>query len=177
MNVKIKWTAVVLCLAAWNAYGVFTPPTQDQLKAAAEDPARVTALIQDASVSQAAEVGKDIMVQIVKLNLKPDIRDARIASLVTNLFQAMPKDDWKALAIALAKTVAASPTASMSPAIVSAIQRAIITVAEIEIGTAFGNAYNLAMQTVAGAPGGGKNVPPPPPPPPVALPYEGQRLR
>ena len=54
----------------------------------------------------------------------------------------------------------------------------------MDIANVFGNAYNLAMQTVAGAPGGGKNVPPQPPPPPVALPlrppvaqpYEAQRL-
>ncbi len=65
----------------------------------------------------------------------------------------------------------------MNAAIVSAIQKSIIETTELKNGTAFGNAYIMAMQTVAGAPGGGKNVPPQPPPPPVALPYEGQRLR
>ena len=82
------------------------------------------------------------------------------------------------------KFVAASPTASMAPSLLSAIQRAIIEVAGADVGNDFGNAYDLAMQTVAGAPGGGKNVPPQPPPPPVALPlrppvaqpYEAQRL-
>ena len=67
----------------------------------------------------------------------------------------------------------------------SALQRAIVEVAGVGVASEFGNAYNLAMLTVAGAPGGGKNVPPQPPPPPVALPlrppvaapYEAQRLR
>lgn len=175
MNATVKWAAGLAMMAACSAYGAFTPPTQDQIQAAADDPAQVAALIRDASVDQAAGVGKDVIVAIVKLDLKPKDRDARIASLVEYLFQAFPGAS-DSLAIALAKAVASSPAASMSPAVLSSIQRAIIAVAGLETGTAFGNAYNLAMQTVAGAPGGGKNVPPPPPPPPVALPYEAQRL-
>jgi hypothetical protein len=176
MNARVKWVALLLGVAAWNAYGAFTPPTQDQIQQAAEDPAKVIALVVDASVDQAAEVGKDVIVRIVKLGLKPADRDARIALLVKYLFQALPNNQWRDLAIALAKAVAASPTASMSPPIVSAIQRTIIAETGMVNGTAFGNAYNLAMQTVAGAPGGGKNVPTPPPPPPVALPYAAQRF-
>lgn len=177
MNAKIKRVALLACLAAGSAYGVFVEPTRDQLREAAENPAKVVVLLRDASIPQAAIVGKDVIIQILALDLKPEDRDVRIASLVTYVFQAMPQDDWTALSIELAKAVAASPKASMSSAIVSAIQRTVIEISDVEDGSAFGNAFNLAMQTIAGAPGGGKNVPPPPPPPPVALPYEGQRLR
>jgi hypothetical protein len=175
MKSKIKWLALLLAVVAWNAVGAFTPPTSDQVAAAAEDPSLVAALVQDASVQQAAEVAVAIIIQIVKLDLEPEARDARIALLLRYLFEALP-DDPHSLAIAMGKAVAASPTASMSPAILSALQQSIIASSGLEIGTAFGNAYNLAMQSLAGAPGGGKNVPPPPPPPPVALPYEGQQL-
>lgn len=176
MNTKIIRWALAFGMVAALAHGAFTPPTQDQLKEAAKEPRKVVALVKDASVDEAAEVGKDVIIAIVDLDLKPEDRDARIIDLITYLFRAYPDHAGK-LAIAMGKVVAASPTASMSPAIVSAIQQAIILLTDVEIGSAFGNAYNLAMQSVAGAPGGGKSVPPQPPPPPVALPYEGQRLR
>lgn len=168
--------AVLAVVAAGSAWGVFVEPTQSQLRAAAETPSRVVPMLQDANVAQAANVGKDVIIEIVQLDLKPEDRKARIQELVGYLFGAMP-DQAQALAIALGLKIAASPTASMSPEIVSAIQVAIIAQVGLSAGNGFGNSYTLAMQTVAGAPGGGKTVPPQPPPPPVALPYEGQRLR
>ena len=176
MNQMIKWAMVLVCATAINSFGAFEKPTTEQLKAAAKDPSLAVDLLKDASIDQAAETVKDVIIQIVKLNLKPEDRNARVSSVVGYLFMAVPKDQWPPIAISLAKFVAASPTASMSPALLSAIQQAIIEVAGMDVGSDFGNAYNLAMQSVAGAPGGGKNVPPQPPPPPVALPYEGQRL-
>ena len=131
----------------------------------------------DASIDQAAETTKDVIVQVVKLDLEPEECDLRAALLIRILFRTMPQDTWTAIAVALGKFVAASPKASMSPSLVSAIQQSIIQTTELKNGNAFGNAYIIAMQTVAGAPGGGKNVPTQPPPPPVALPYEGQRFR
>ncbi len=177
MNPKIQWVAVLALLAAMNAFGIFTPPSQDQLEAAAKDPPKVIDLLTDANIDQAAVVGKDVIIEIVNLDLKPKIRDARIGSLIRHLFSTVPPDQQRAMAIALGKVVAASPAASMSPDTVSAIQQGIIALGGEGDGNAFGNAYTLAMQTIAGAPGGGKTVPPQPPPPPVALPYEGQRLQ
>lgn len=174
---KIGWMVLAVWLLAGPAFALFTPPTKDQLKAAARAPSLIVALLQDANAMQAAEVATDIIVQIVDLDLEDEERDLRIADLTANLFHAWPQDQWLTLAAALGRFVAASPTASMNAATVSATQTGIIKAADVKIGDAFGNAYNLAMQTVAGAPGGGKTVPPQPPPPPVALPYEGQRFR
>jgi hypothetical protein len=184
MKATIQWVAVLVGLVAWNAYGAFEKPTHDQLKEAAKDPSKVVALLQDASIDQAAETAKDVIIQIVYLDLKPAERNDRIAAVVTYLFKAMPEDQWKDLAIALAKFVAASPAASMAVDNLSTIQRTIIEETSKDVGEDFGNAYNLAMLTIAGAPAGGKTVPPQPPPPPVALPlrppvaqpYEAQRL-
>lgn len=164
-------------LIASFAYGAFQKPSDEQLKAAAQDPALLAALLVDASIDQAAETTKDVIVQVVKLDLEPEECDLRAALLIRILFRTMPQDTWTAIAVALGKFVAASPKASMSPSLVSAIQQSIIQTTELKNGNAFGNAYIIAMQTVAGAPGGGKNVPTQPPPPPVALPYEGQRFR
>ena len=184
MNAKIKGAVLLAVLAAWNAQAAFDPPTRAELKAAAEDVSKVVELLKDASIDQSAEIAKDVVIQIVKLDLDIKERDSRATSVVGYLFMSMPRDKWKDLAISFAKFIAASPTASMDPSLLSALQRAIIEVAGMDGANIFGNAYNLAMQTVAGAPGGGKTVPPQPPPPPVALPlrppvatpYEGQQL-
>ncbi len=180
----IKWTALAVCLSGLNAQAAFDRPTRAELKAAAEDLSKVVELLQDASIDQAAETAKDVVIEIVKLDLDRVERDSRSSSLVGYLFMTVQRDDWKALAISFGRMVAASPTASMDPSLLSALQRAIIEVCGVEVASEFGNAYNLAMLTIAGAPGGGKNVPPQPPPPPVALPlrppvatlYEGQQL-
>ena len=174
MRTTSKWAIGLACMAAWNA---FEKPSRDQLKAAAEDPSLVVALIKDASIDQAAETAKDVIIQIVELDLKPADRDARTASVIGYVFMSWPEDQWRDLAIALGKFVAASPTASMDADMISAVQRAIIEVASVDVANDFGNSYLLSMLTIAGAPGGGKTVPPQPPPPPVALPYEAQRLR
>lgn len=187
MKKAIRWLACLAWLGGGMVCGAFDTPTAEQLRAAAADPALVGALVKDASVDQAAEVGKDVIVEIVKLDLTPEERDARAASMVKYLLQALPPDMWNDWAISFARFVAASPSASMSPTLLSAIQQAIIQTGSVDLGNGFGNAYNLAMQTVAGRPAGGKTVPPQPPPPPVALPrepprppvpppYEGQRL-
>ncbi|MGD9613253.1 MAG: hypothetical protein AB7V22_10190 [Kiritimatiellia bacterium] len=181
----VRWAALAVCVAGLDARAAFDQPTRAELKAAAEDLSKVVELLQDASIDQAAEIAKGVVIEIVKLDLSRAERDSRASSLVGYLFMTFPEGDWKDLAIVFGRMVAASPTASMDPSLLSALQRAIIEVGGVEIGGEFGNAYNLAMLTVAGAPGGGKNVPPQPPPPPVALPlrppvatpYEAQRLR
>ena len=181
----VKWAALAICLAGMDAQAAFDRPTRAELKAAAEDRSKVVELLQDASIDQAAEVARDVVIEIVKLGRDQAERDSRASSLVGYLFMTFPEGDWTSLAIVLGRMVAASPTASMDPSLLSALQRAIVEVAGVGVASEFGNAYNLAMLTVAGAPGGGKNVPPQPPPPPVALPlrppvaapYEAQRLR
>lgn len=181
----VKWAALAICLAGMDAQAAFDRPTRAELKAAAEDLSKVVELLQDASIDQAAEVARDVVIEIVKLGLDQAERDSRASSLVGYLFMTFPEGDWTSLAIVLGRMVAASPTASMDPSLLSALQRAIVEVAGVGVASEFGNAFNLAMLTVAGAPGGGKNVPPQPPPPPMALPlrppvaapYEAQRLR
>ena len=184
MKTKILWLAVLAGLLAGSVFAAFEKPTREQLEAAAENPALVVALVKDANPDQAAEVAKDVIIQIIRLDLKTEERDQRFADLIRYLFTAMPQGDWMALAISLGRFVAASPAASASPDVVSAIEQAVIEFYNVDYGNAFANAYLLSMQTVAGAPGGGKTVPPQPPPPPVALPlrppvatgYEAQQL-
>lgn len=178
---RIGWVvlAAAIGLTAESAWAVFAPPAESRLREAADDPTKLRELLRDASVNQAADVTRSVLVRIVKLDLKPKERNARLISLMKTLIQAMP-GHGNALAVILGRAVAANPTASLAPDLISAIQSALVVASGNDgagAGASFGNAYQLAMLTVAGAPGGGKNVPPTPPPPPVALPYEGQDLR
>jgi hypothetical protein len=169
--------AVAIALTAGSAWAVFTPPTDSQLQETAKEPARIAALVHDATAAQAADVTRNVIVLIIRLDLSAKTRDARIGLLINKLFAAMPGQTF-VLAATLGRLVAAHPTASTNPAIVSAIQQAVVTAAGSsgsEAGASFGNAYQMALQTVAGAPEGSQTIPPPPPPP-VALPYEGQAL-
>jgi len=175
MNRLIPFLAVAVLAAATAARGAFVEPTRDQLKAAAQHPPMVVALVQDANVEQAAQVARGVFIEIINLDLEDEERDQRLTDVVFHLYAAFP-DSHKGLSSALGRMVAASPAASMSAEVVSAIQLGVIKATNTANGNTFGNAYTLAMQTVAGAPGGGKTVPPQPPPPPVALPYEAQRL-
>jgi hypothetical protein len=178
MRNRILLALGLIGILSLNAFGAFVAPTDKQIAQAANTPATIRSLLVDASILQAADVIKSVIIKILSLGLQPAMRDARVAAVVSNAIKSMP-DKAEALAAALGKTIAASPTASGTPQVVSAIQQAIILSAGSNggvAGAAFGNAYNLAMQSIAGAPGGGKIVPPTPPPPPVALPYEGQSL-
>jgi hypothetical protein len=169
MNTSIRRIILAAVLLAGAAEAAFTPPTQEQLQAAAKEPALVVALIVDANAEQAAEVGKDVVIEIVTLGLKPKERDARISQLVEFLFKAMPEDNSMELAVALGKAVAGSPTASMTAEIVSAIQLGIILAVNVEHGPHFHAEAELvggavaedlggAVGDAAGGPEGGESI-------------------
>ena len=69
MKLKITGMILLATLAAGNAHAAFERPTRAELKAAAEDLSKVVELLEDASIDQAAEVAKDVVIQIVKLGL------------------------------------------------------------------------------------------------------------
>ena len=47
MNAKIRWMVLLICVAAWNAYGAFEKPTREQLKAAAKEVSLIVDLLKD----------------------------------------------------------------------------------------------------------------------------------
>lgn len=185
-----KWWVGAL-LAGWltATQAAFVPPTVEQVKQAAAEPVRVADLVRGGSVQQAANVARDVIVTIVDAGLPAGTRDELIRTVIAQVFQAFP-GQGKALAAALGTAIAGSAIASANTAVLSAIQAAVAT-ATPGGGTVFGNAYAVSLQSIGGAPGGGKTatpLPPPPPvsltlnksgesvpPPPVAEPYEGQK--
>lgn len=172
----MKWLILgLLGFALHQAQAAFQMPTEAQMKAVAEAPDQVGPLLREASAVEAADVVKDVIIQIVGSGLPPVTRDQRISTLISHACRAM-KGKEQAFAVALGRAVAASPGASTTQDVVSSVQLAIASIGGAQAGTGFGNSYNIAMQSVSGAPGGGKTVPPAPPPPPVATPYDGQIL-
>jgi hypothetical protein len=181
---KAKWLVVLLAaLIGLNATAKpsFKMPSEAQKTAAAADPSLLAPLLRGASVPEAAQVVRGVIIQVVKLADEPARRDARIRSVIREAFRAMP-GQAAALAAALGEAMAGSPSASRDPAVVSSIQKAMIAIAGrevsdgVDIASTFGNAYALALQTVGSAPGIGKTSVANPPPPPVSSPYDGQML-
>lgn len=172
----MRWVVLgLLGCALQHAQAAFLAPSEEQIKAVAEAPQQVGPLLREASPIEAAGVVKDVIIKIVGSGLPPVTRDQRIAAVISQAYRAM-KGKEQAFAVALGRAIAASPGANTTADVVSAVQQALVTAGGAQAGTGFGNSYNMAMQTVAGAPGGGKSVPPAPPPPPVATPYNGQNL-
>lgn len=190
MNSRKWWLGALLAGWLTATQAAFVPPTAEQVKQAAAEPARVADLVRGAGVQQAANVARDVIVTILDAGLPAGTRDGRIKIVITQVFQAFP-GQGRALAAALGTAIAGSAVASANAAALSAIQAAVAA-ATPGGGTVFGNAFAVSLQSIGGAPGGGRTAPPSPPPPPVSLtlnksgesvppppaaePYAGQKL-
>lgn len=86
---RVMATVLVSCLAALAANAAFTPPTADQIKAAAEDPATLGALIQGASAEEAAQVVTAVIQEIEKSDLSLDQKKARVALVIDQMNATM----------------------------------------------------------------------------------------
>ncbi len=108
MRTLYRTVAVVLMAGAISAPAAFKPPTDEQVAAAAENPAQGAALVADATPEEAAAVLKAIYEKIVAMNLEPAAFTARIALVTGAVFKAMPSKVL-ALAAALGKVLGESP--------------------------------------------------------------------
>jgi hypothetical protein len=173
--------AAILINTAAIIQAAFQMPSEIQAAAAAQNPILIRPLIQACSVNEAAQVIRDVLVQVVRMKEEPAKRDARIGAVIREAFRARPKEAL-ALAAALGKVMAASPEASRDPAVISAIQAGMIDsvgsdrAEAVAVASSFGNSYTLSMQTIGAAPGSGKTAVATPPPPPVATRYDGQNF-
>ena len=166
-------------LPAIPAGAAFVAPTPRQIAQAAADPARIPAMIQGASVTEAAQVARAVIARILLDWKDAQARAVRVRAAILQVMAVRPREAV-AMAVALGSLIASSPTISGDGATLSTIQASIIEaagadrVAGADLAAAFGNAFALAMQSLGGAPGSGKTAPATPPPPPITVPYEGQ---
>ena len=134
-------------VSSLSAFAEFTPPTEEQLAAAANDPAMEAALLQGASAEQAAQVMKAIIVQVLASGLDSQAVNARVASIVSAGFAAMPAGSAPALASSLGSACGATLAISANPAVVSSIQSTIATAGGsggADLAASFGESYTEA---------------------------------
>jgi hypothetical protein len=155
MKKVIAGVVMLFALATVVASAAFTPPTSDQIKAAAEKPADIKALLKDSTPEQASSVLLQVVRAVQGLKVKPEVKKQRVTELFAAVQEAVGKnagmvigDVAKRIPADLLPSVAAPGSGAAQPAIPIA--------------------QPLAPPIVPG------EQPPPPPPPPVAPPYGGQ---
>ena len=176
------WMALLVAGAALSAAGAFVHPTDAQLDQAAREPARIKALIKEASPEQAAQVVKAVILRIMARPGAPAADDAgraQIARVVALAFATMPADQTAVFAAALGAACGGSLLISSSPAVVSIVQGALATGGANEgaaLAACFAKTYTVATAPPGsvGVQGQNQNQAPPPIRPPTAALYPGQ---
>ena len=155
----VMGVAFAFLIGAAGAQAAFTAPTADQIKAAADDPAKIKALLTDATPAQAADVLLQVVKRVQGLAIKLEQKKDRVAKLFAATSEAMGKN-----AGAVVAEVAQKIDASLLP-----------TVAAPGAGaapTAMPLSHPLAVPI---KPGDGTAAPATTPaPPPTAPTYSGQ---
>ena len=148
----------------------FTAPTAEQIDAAAADPAtQLAALLQDASVNQAAAIAAQVAERISILGLSAEDQAARLNQIIQALFAAVPAIQHEALAAAFGEAMAG--VTGLSGAGYAAIRTALgATDGGDTLLPSFDQAFTTAGGTFPPAdnpePPESDGPPPPPPPPP-----------
>lgn len=173
MNKTILATLAIVTGLALTA-AAYTPPTVEQIDAAAANPAaQLAALLQGASINQAAAAAAQVADRIAALGLSAEDQAARLSDAVRVLFASYPSIQHEGLAAALGEALAGSP--AMTGAALSTIRSAIMNVngATADTGApllAFDQALLTAGGTLPPAPNpeppDSNETPPPPDPEP-----------
>lgn len=158
----------IICLTTTlTALAAFTPPTTDQINAAAGDPAQLTALLSGATLEQAADVVQSVIAKAAALGLSAEELEARIGQIISKALAAVPATGHAEFATLLGKEMGDCLALRTQPAVISAVQAALAAnagTAGEAVAKAFGDSFLIA--TSAKGPNGVK-------PPPSKL-YPGQ---
>jgi len=160
---------VGMMMTAISVFADFTPPTAEQLTAAANNPTAMAALLVGASSEQAAQVIKAVVVQISAMGLSASAQAASIGSVITVSFSAVPAGAAPMLAANLGTACGSSLAISANPVVVSSIQSSIATAGGsggATMAQTFGTSYTEAKAASQGAKDSA---------PPVAKGYDGQQ--
>ena len=167
--------AILMALAIASGLALtaaaFTPPTAEQIEAAATDPAaQLAGLLQDASLNQAAAVFAQVAERLAAMDLPAGEQTARLAQAVQILFASVPSVQRDELGAALGEALAGS---AIPAGALSSIRTALGDVegADDAAGTllqTFDQSFLTAGGTLPSAPNPeppDNGAPPPPPPP------------
>ena len=170
MNMKqaLQVALMIVLGLAWSATAAFTPPTAEQLNAAATAPAdNLAALLQGASADQAADVAGQLAELLAGMGLSADEQAGRLSQVIQVLFDSFPPLQHESLAAALGQVLAGS--SAISDSALSSIREAVAAAAGTgdSSGTllqTFDQAFTTSGGTLPPAPNPEppKNEPPPP---------------
>ncbi len=139
---RICLIMMMLCFVCGQVFGAFVKPTDQQINEAAADPSKLTALLQDATPKQAAEIVALVMKAVVGLKLPADQQDARVTSVVQTAVTAMGAQAT-AFARFLGSAVGTTPEVAPLGAKVSSVLKSSVGVGA---ANAFSNALKHALK-------------------------------
>ena len=172
MKKYIAIVAGVLLGLTLSVRAEFAVPSDEQLAAAANDPAQMNALLQGASAEQAAQVVKTVIVHVLGLGLDTQLANSKISAVVRAGFSAMPAGTGPVMASSLGSLCGFSTVISVNPAVVSVVQNAVASSGGgngAAMATAFGKSFVAAKQQADANANGTQTAPP------LAIGYGGQK--
>jgi|GEM_PF-1726086 len=167
--------ATLVCLSTTlSALAAYTPPTEAQIDAAAGNPTQLTALLNGASLEEAAHVVKTVMARIAGLGLSDSVLNSRVNLVASTAMAAIPGPGHVAFCAMLGNEMGNSLPIRSNPALVSAMQGALTT-STGTAGAAAAKAFGDAFANAASGSGNAQNTKDAnKAQPPSALLYQGQ---
>ena len=151
MNTLKALAMMIVCATCITAAAAFAPPTQDQIKQAAADPAALAALLKGASPEQAAQVVKTVIVAALAMKLETSVQTARINQIIAAAVGAMSAHP-SAFATALGTSLGGAAAINQNAGLVKTMRAALAAVGGqhgTALVTAFQTAFTAAAQATA----------------------------
>lgn len=148
MNMRNLLMSALVCLTtALTALAEFTPPTEAQIQAAAGNPSQLAAILNGASLEQAADVVKTVIDRALGLGLASSALEGRIGQVISAALGALPANGQVTFAGLLGSAMGSSLAFQQQPGVVSAAQGALVAgggASGSAMGLAFGTAFDVS---------------------------------
>lgn len=150
MNTRTLIVTGITCLATvTGALAAFTPPTDAQIKDAANNPELVSTLLQGASAEQTSHALRAIIAQMVSLNLPADVLTTRLDHVVGKAMALIPPGQWGTFAQQLGGDLGNCLAVCNQPAVISTVQNTLITTGATSKNTTLGSTFGSAFEKAA----------------------------
>ena len=103
MRIITAALCAVVVLGALSAVAALTPEMEEQIKAAAMEPAKIQPLVKGVSIEKAVEILEAAVKAVGQLPLEPDAKKERVAQLFAEAQKAMGDDALLAISEVIKK--------------------------------------------------------------------------
>ena len=152
---NVLMSAIVCMTTTLTALADYTPPSDDQMQAAAGAPAILDGLLKGASAEQAANVVKVVIARVAALHLSTADLGTRLSLIMSTTLKALPATGHIAFAEILGHAMGSDLVFKSQPDLVSATRAALVNAGGTTDGTALGLAFVAAVDNAS--PGSGKS--------------------